>query len=60
MIFNEVSGFISPIALSVLLIAYLMIIELGNKKLKKILLPIIITLFIVFAIIFVQDILSKW
>jgi Na+/glutamate symporter len=60
MIFNQVSNIISPIALSILLIAYLMVIELGNKKLKKILLPIIISLFIIFAIIFVQDILSKW
>jgi len=60
MILNNIPGAISPIALSVLLIAYLMIMEFGNDKIKKILQPVIIALFIIFAIIVFQDIWSKW
>ena len=50
---------ISPIFLSVLLIVYLMIIELGDKKLKKALLPFVIVLLIIFSVVVVQDVISK-
>ena len=60
MIINEVSGVISPIALSVLLITFLIIFELGNEKIKKIFLPIIVALFVTFGAVFVTNILSKW
>ena len=60
MIINEVSGVVSPIALSVLLIVFLIILELGNEKIKKIFLPIIVALFVAFGAVFVKNILSKW
>jgi len=60
MIINGFGGVVSPIALSVLLIAYLMTVELGSPKIKKLLLPAIIVLIVIFGIIFVQDIASKW
>lgn len=60
MIIDGLMGTISPIVLSVLLIIYLMIVELGSPKMKKILTPILIVLAIIFAIIFVQNIASKW
>ena len=60
MIVNKLVGSISPIALSVLLICYLMVVELGNRRVKKILVPIIVILLVVFGIIFVQNIMSKW
>jgi len=60
MIFDGFGQIISPIALSVLLIAYLMIVELGSPKIKKLLIPAIIVLMIIFSIIFVQNIASKW
>lgn len=44
-------GEISPIFLSVLLIAYLILVELGNEKIKKILLPLLIVLIAVFLVI---------
>lgn len=50
---------ISPIFLSILLIIYLMIIELGDKKLKKALLPFVIVLLIIFSVVVVQDVISK-
>jgi len=56
---NEI-GEISPILLTLLLIGYLILAELGNKKIKKTLLPILIALIIVFLIIAVMDIISKW
>jgi len=60
MIFGGLSGVISPIALSVLLIVYLMLVELGSPKVKKLLIPVIIVLMVIFGIIFVQNIASKW
>ena len=56
---NEI-GEISPILLTLLLIGYLILAELGNKKIKKTLLPILIALIIIFLIIAVMDIISKW
>jgi hypothetical protein len=48
--FNDL-GKISPIYLTVVLIIYLMIVELGNKKIKKALTPFIIILVIIFFVI---------
>ena len=53
-------GRISPIFLTVLLIIYLILAELGDKKIKESLLPLIIALMIVFLIILVIDIASKF
>jgi Mg2+/citrate symporter len=60
MITANASGLLSPIALSVLLIIYLIIIELGNKKIKNSLLAFVISLIAIFIIIVFQDIASKW
>jgi len=60
MIFDGFSGVISPIALSVLLIVYLMTVELGSPKIKKILIPVLIVLIVIFGVIFVQNIAGKW
>jgi hypothetical protein len=50
MIISNNLGNISPIVLSVLTIAYLMLFELGNEKIKRTLNPFIIVLIIVFLI----------
>ncbi|MCK4649597.1 hypothetical protein KAT36_00030 [Candidatus Pacearchaeota archaeon] len=50
---------ISPIMLSVLLIIYLMAIELGSPKVKRLLIPVIIVLMVIFAIVFIQNIAYK-
>jgi hypothetical protein len=55
----ETVGKVSPILLTVLLIGYLIIVELGNAKIKKTLLPLIIVLIVVFAIMAIMDIISK-
>jgi len=60
MIVLKIISKLSPIALSILLIIYLMIIELGNKKMKKALLAYVIALMAIFAIIVFQNIASKW
>jgi hypothetical protein len=59
MITLENVGHISPILLTVLLIGYLILIELGRENIKKTLLPPVIVLIIVFAIMAVMDIISK-
>lgn len=56
--FSDIDS-ISPIFLSVLLIIYLIIAELGNPKVKKTLLPFIVILIVIFAIIAVIDVISK-
>ena len=53
-------GKISPIFLTVLLIIYLILAELGNKKIKESLLPLIIALMMVFLIILVLDVIAKF
>ena len=53
-------GDISPIFLTVLLIIYLILSELGGEKIKKSLLPLIIALIMVFLIIVAVDIISKF
>jgi len=60
MIIDGLGGIVSPIALSVLLIIYLMTVELGSPRIKKLLLPVLIVLMIIFGIIFIQNIASKW
>jgi hypothetical protein len=52
-------GKISAIFLTVFLIGYLMIAELGSKKIKRALMPFLIVLIILFLIIAVFDVLSK-
>lgn len=52
-------GRISPIFLTVFLIGYLMVAELGSKKVKKALMPLLIVLVILFFIIAVVDVVSK-
>ena len=59
MITLGIIGKISPIFLTVLLIGYLILVELGNEKIKKALVPLIVVLIIVFVIIAVMDIVSK-
>jgi hypothetical protein len=59
MITLEHVGETSPILLTVLLIGYLILVELGNERIKKTLLPIVIVLMVVFAITAVMDIISK-
>ncbi|KHO53793.1 MAG: hypothetical protein QT05_C0001G0015 [archaeon GW2011_AR13] len=53
-------GEISPIFLTVLLILCLILIELGNDKIKKMLTPFAIVLVFLFAIVAVTDIISKF
>jgi len=53
-------GKISPIFLTLLLIGYLILVELGNEKIKKMLLPIVIVLIVIFLIIVVIDLFSKF
>jgi hypothetical protein len=59
MIILSTIGDISPIFLTVLLIGYLILVELGSGKIKKALIPLIIVLIAVFLIIAVMDIVSK-
>jgi len=59
MIVLETIGKISPIFLTVLFIIYLMIAEFGNKKIKKVLIPLLVVLMILFLIIAVMNVISK-
>ena len=52
-------GKISPIFLTVLLIGYLMIAELGHGRIKKSLMPLLVVLIVLFLIIATVDVLSK-
>lgn len=51
-------GNISPIFLTVLLIVALLLVELGNSRLKKLLLPFVIVLLGVFVIVAVLNVIS--
>jgi hypothetical protein len=53
-------GSISPIALTVVLIAYLMLVELGNERIRKALLPFVVILTLVFLIIAASSIYSTY
>jgi len=60
MIISEATYVVSPIALSVVLIIFLMILELGNGKMKKLLIPIIVALLLTFSVVLVRDVMAKW
>ncbi len=53
-------GEISPIFLTVLLIIYLMIIELGNKRIRHALMPFVVVLAIVFMILALMSVYSTY
>jgi hypothetical protein len=53
-------GEISPIFLTVLLIIYLIIVELGNKKIKNALLPLVAVLVIAFLIMAIISIYTTY
>jgi hypothetical protein len=60
MIYLPQTGNVNPIILSLILIFYLLLVELGNKKMKKILMPTVITLTIVFLGMAITDIVNTW
>jgi len=53
-------GEISPIFLTVLLIIYLIIVELGNKKIKNALMPFVVVLAIAFMILAVISVYTTY
>lgn len=59
MIFGRFSGALTPIALTFMLLVYLLIIELGKEERKKDLLPIVVSMGIVFLIVVVLNVWSK-
>ena len=60
MIFPDKLWQMSPIWLTLALIICLVFIELGDKKIKRILIPLAIALIIVFLIIAVTNIFSTY
>jgi len=50
---------VSPILLTLLLIAYLILTELGDKKIRKTLIPFIIAFTAIFLVIAAVDVISK-
>lgn len=58
MIISNNLGTLSPIILSVLLIAYLILFELGNEKIRHALRPFVIVLTAVFFISALLEIIS--
>ena len=60
MIISNTLGNLSPIIFSVLLIAYLMLFELGNEKIKHALRPLIIVLIVLFLIIATLDVYATY
>lgn len=60
MIISEYLGNLPPILLSVVLIIYLIIVELGDKNIKKELLPFVIVLTLLFLIIAVTSVLTTY
>ena len=60
MIVSNAFGNISPIILSVLTIAYLMLFELGNEKIKQALRPLIIVLIVFFLIMASLNVLEMY
>ena len=49
---------ISPIFLTVALIVFLILVELGNKKIRSALLPLVIVLMIIFLIVATLSVIS--
>jgi len=60
MIISNTLGNLSPIIFSVIVIAYLMLFELGNEKIKHALRPLIIVLVVIFMIIAVLDVYATY
>jgi len=60
MINLDLMGDISPIFLTIMLIIYLIIVELGNKRIRNALLPFIIILTIAFLIIAITSVYSTY
>ena len=60
MIISNTLGNLSPIIFSVFLIAYLMLFELGNEKIKHALRPLIIVLTVIFVIIAALDVYATY
>jgi putative effector of murein hydrolase len=60
MINLQVATQISPIFLTVTLIIYLIIVELGNEKMKKALMPFVIILTIIFVIFAIASIYQTY
>ena len=56
MIISGAIGNLSPAILSVVLIAYLMFVELGNQRMRKALMPFVIVLTIIFVIVAVTSV----
>ena len=59
MIFADFNFGLTPIVLSFLLLTYLLMVELGTAKMKKDLMPFILSLGVVFVVVFVLNIWSK-
>lgn len=53
-------GEISPIFLTVLLIIYLIIVELGNRKIKNALLPFVFVLAVAFMILAIMSVYTTY
>ena len=53
-------GKISPIFLTVLLIIYLVIVELGSKKIRNALMPFVVVLAIAFMILAVMSVYTTY
>lgn len=53
-------GNISPIILTIIVLVYLIAVELGNKRIRKALIPFVIILVIIFLIIAVINIYSTY
>lgn len=53
-------GKISPIFLTVLLIIYLIIVELGSKKIRNALMPFVVVLAIAFMILAVMSVYTTY
>ena len=60
MIISDTLGNLNPIIFSVILIAYLMLFELGNEKIKHALRPLIIVFILIFMLIAVLDVYATY
>ena len=59
MIFAKFSGAVTPIALTLMLLVYLLIIELGDRDKREVLIPFIIAIGAVFVLVVILNIWSK-
>jgi hypothetical protein len=60
MIGSQIITPFSSIALTVLLIAYLMLVELGSDRVKKTFMPFVVTFLFIFIIIAISSIISVY